>query len=226
MENSQIRLENVTSILNARFKGKKVAMADALDKNQVVVQRWFSTGKGARNIGDKAAREIEDKLGLVRGWLDNVHDNNNDLEPDPQQKVILKSKAGETHIIPLVGSVLLDHQYQLTLVNTNQGKLMLLSTDSEAHAFQLVGHNPNPILDSNWGLVVEPNTALAVNEYALIWLNSGEILLRLIAFQENNSLVARHPITGEQTRLEKAQIDKALYCYIGIPPSKINKTEQ
>ena len=221
METTQIRLENVTEILNSRFGGKKSALASAVDKSPVIIQRWFSEGDKGRNIGRKTARELEEALALPFGWLDNKHDDMNDLIVDPTEKVIAKAKAGDTHIIPMIGSCLLDHQFSLTIINKNQGELMLLSTDPDAYAYQLVGHNPNPMLDNDWGVVAEPNTALTKNEYALFWLSNGEILLRLVAFMDDESIVIRHPVTGEQARLDRSAINKAHYCYVGIPPSKI-----
>ena len=222
MEISERRLLNAKLILEKMCGGNKSKMARTIGKAPQLLNKWWSEDEAMkRNIGPSSARLIEEAFDLQRGWLDEAHDNASDLENDDQSKLELKARAGETYIIPLVGGALLDHRYKLTLVHSNKGKLMLLSTDKDAHAFQLVGHNPNPILDSNWGLIVEPNTPLAVNEYVLIRLNTGEILLRLIAFQENDTIIARHPITGEQTRLEASQINKAEYCYIGIPPSKI-----
>lgn len=221
MDNSQIRKENITSILKSQFGDKKVSLAQAIGKNPVVVQRWFSEGKGRRNLGDKVAREIEDKLQLPRGWLDNIHKDNFDLEQDPQKKSELKSDAGHTITVPLKGSALIDHQFLLTTINNKKGKLMILSTDGDAYAFQLIGHNPNPILDNKWGLVVEPNTRLTQNEYALIWLENGEILLRIVAFLDDDAIVVRHPLSGEQSKLSRSQVSKAEYCYLGIPPSKI-----
>lgn len=221
MDNSQIRKENITTILKAQFGDKKVSLAHAIGKNPVVVQRWFSEGKGRRNLGDKVAREIEDKLHLPRGWLDNIHKDNFDLETDPHKKAELKSDAGHTIPVPLSGSAIIDHQFQLTTINNKKGKLMILSTDGDAYAFQLIGHNPNPILDNNWGLVIEPNTRLTQNEYALIWLENGEVLLRIVAFLDDESIVVRHPLSGEQSKLLRAQVSKAEYCYLGIPPSKI-----
>lgn len=224
MDNAQIRMQNITAILQKKFKGKKVSLANAIEKNPVIVQRWFSTGKGHRNLGDKVAREIEGKLNLPRGWLDNMHEKMHDLEDDPQEKARLKIQAGETHVIPVTGNAILDHGLQLTIINNNIGKLMLLSTDGDAYAFQLVGHNANPLLDNHWGLVIEPNTPVTLNEYAIVWLKGGEVLLRLVVFMDEQSLLLRHPITNEQQRVDRLQIDKIHYCYVGIPPSKISPT--
>lgn len=222
MDNAQIRLQNITAVLQKRFGGKKVSLAEAIGKNPVIVQRWFSSGKGHRNLGDKVAREAEDKLNLPRGWLDHIHEEFYDLEDNPLEKVELKAQAGDTHVIPVTGNAILDHQFQLTIIINNIGKLMLLSTDGDAYAFQLVGHNANPLLDNHWGLVIEPNTPLTLNEYAIIWLKGGEVLLRLVVFMDEQSMLLRHPVTNEQLRVDRLQIDKAQYCYVGIPPSKIN----
>ncbi len=214
MDNAQIRMENISAILEKKFSGKKVSLANAIGKNPVIVQH--------RNLGDKVAREVEDKLSLPHGWLDHLHGEHHDLEDDPHEKIRLKAQAGETHPIPVTANATLDHQLQLTIINNNIGRLMLLSTDGDAYAFQLIGHNANPLLDNHWGLVIEPNTPLTLNEYAILWLKGGEVLLRLVVFIDDQTYLVRHPITNEQLKLDRLQVEKAQYCYVGIPPSKIN----
>ncbi len=222
-ENHQIRLQNVKTILRTRFDGKKVRLAEAINRNPVTIQRWFSgEGKG-RKIGDKMARLIEEKISLPPGWMDNLHEEFSDLEPNHQKKHFLKSAHGDTYDIPLRYIATLNQQYQLSVINKTKGSLMLLSTDRDAYAFQLIGHNPNPILSKNWGLVIEPGTPLAIDEYALIHMQSGEMLLRLITYQDDTKLMGLHPGSGEQQEFPRSQINKALYCYIGIPPSKISE---
>lgn len=221
MESHQIRLQNVETIIRKRFDGKRVRLAEAIDKNPVTVNRWFSVGTQGRRIGHKTARTIEETLGLATGWLDSIHTETSDLEIDPKKKHFLKTEHGQTYDIPLLYSATLNQQYQLSIINNKKGKLMLLSTDSKAYAFQLLGHNPNQLLNKNWGLVVEPDTPLTEDEYALLYLSNGEILLRMLTYQDSNKLLVSHPVTGEQQEILRSQIDQALYCYIGIPPSKI-----
>ena len=98
---------------------------------------------------------------------------------------------------------------------------MLLSTDKDAYAIQLHGHNPTIWLHDRWLVVVEPNTPPAHDECLLVTLNTGEILLRLLVHESPTQIAVRNPVTGEQEILLHDQIRKMEYAYIGIPPSKI-----
>ena len=50
-------------------QGSTKDMAEAIGKDPAQISQWFS---GFRNIGDAAARQIEDRLGLHRGYLDGI----------------------------------------------------------------------------------------------------------------------------------------------------------
>lgn len=224
MNSKEIRLRNVQLIIDKHCGGVRSEFARKIKKGPASIGRWWLTTENKKNIGDRAARLIEDAFNLPTDWLDVTHDNLADLEDDPHEKVRLKAQAGETHPIPVTANATLDHQLQLTIINNNIGKLMLLSTDGDAYAFQLIGHNANPLLDNHWGLVIEPNTPLTLNEYAIFWLKGGEVLLRLVVFINDQTYLVRHPITNEQLKLDRLQVEKAQYCYVGIPPSKISTT--
>lgn len=98
---------------------------------------------------------------------------------------------------------------------------MLLSTDKDAYALQLHGHNPTIWLHDRWLVVIEPNTPLTNNECALLTLTNGERLLRILVHNSPTQMAVRNPVTGEQEILLQDQIAKAEYAYIGIPPSKV-----
>lgn len=72
----EIRHENLM-LLISRYKTIQ-ALADRLGKSHAQVSQLknkstnSSTGK-TRGIGDEQAREIEEKLGLERGWMDHEH---------------------------------------------------------------------------------------------------------------------------------------------------------
>lgn len=221
MDNPTRRLINVEKIIDERFNGNKSKFADAIGKSASYVQRWFMKEGDRRNISNTTARQIEEMLKLPNSWLDNDHEHRDDLEENFQKRSLLKTQHGETYAPLLIGSAIIDHQHQLSIINNKKGKLMLLSVDKEAYAFQFLGHNANQMLNNGWGLVVEPNTPLEPDEFVLIRLVSGEILLRTLVFRDEQTLLVRHPVTGEQKALLTAQIDKAEYCYVGVPPSKI-----
>ena len=222
MDIYEVRKQNAQGIVDTQFNGVKARFADAIKTNHVVVNRWFAIGKTQRrNIGSNSARKIEDLLSLPSGWLDKLHENLNDLETDPKRQTALRIASGETHPIPLTQSATIDQRLRMTFISAVKGTLMLLSTDPDAYAIQLIGHNPTIWLHSNWMIVVEPNTPVSADECALLHLTTGEQILRLIVHVGEHLVMVRNPVTGEQEPYERGQIAKMEYAYIGIPPSKL-----
>lgn len=228
MRTDEIRLKNVFNIIDTRCGGVKAEFGRRINMVPQTIAKWWATGASSRNIGTNAARKIEIAFDLPEGWLDVLHTDNSDLEQDPYKKQQLKIASGNTHKISLKKRAIIEQQQlRLTLLNEDiKGDVMLLSTDKDAWSIQLVGTHPNPILNQGWGIIVEPNTPITANEYTLVTRKNGELLLRVLAHQDTNEIILTNPITSEQIRLPWEDIDKAEYCYIGIPPSKIITNKQ
>lgn len=222
MDIYEVRKQNAHNIVETQFEGVKARFADAINTNHVIVNRWFAAGENQRrNIGSNAARKIEHILNLPIGWIDQIHENLSDLETNPQRRTALRIASGETYTIPLKQTAIVDQRLRLTLIDQIQGNLMLLSTDKDAYALQLHGHNPTIWLHDRWLVVIEPNTPLANNECALLTLTNGERLLRIVVHDSQTQMAVRNPVTGEQEILLHDQIKTTEYAYIGIPPSKV-----
>jgi len=218
----EIRLENVLKIIDTKCNGVKAQLGRKIGVIPQTLARWWAK-KNRRNIGSNAARRIETAFSLSEGWLDVSHIDNSDLESNYDKKQTLRVKSGNAYIIHLKRTATLDEQkLQLHLLQNVKGHLMLLSTDKDAWSIQLIGTHPNPILSHGWGFIVEPNAKITEQEYALIKLKNGELLLRLITYiGDDGMIITKNPITGHQEHYHKQQIASAEYCYIGIPPSKI-----
>lgn len=65
------RRTRVATLMRERGLNKS-AFGELVDVNPNTVSRWFQTGDGQKNIGEKVARRIEEKLGLPRAWLDGI----------------------------------------------------------------------------------------------------------------------------------------------------------
>ncbi|MEB4590113.1 hypothetical protein VSS37_03890 [Candidatus Thiothrix sp. Deng01] len=222
MDIYKVRQANAQHVIDKRFDGVKAHFANEIKTSTVVVNRWFAAGEEQRrNIGSNAARKIEQALGLPYGWLDQEHESLNDLEADAKKRTALRIASGETYPIPLRQTVLIDQRLRLTLIDQLQGNLMLLSTDKDAYALQLHGHNPTIWLHHRWLIVIEPNTPIAPDECLLLTLKNGELLLRLLVHDSPTQMAVRNPVSGEQEILLHDQIEKSEYAYIGIPPSKV-----
>ncbi len=74
----QIRVENVRR--EKKKVGKNSVLADLLEMNESLLSKYTGTNP-SKKIGDTVARDIEKKLGLELGWLDNVHESDAEQPP-------------------------------------------------------------------------------------------------------------------------------------------------
>lgn len=226
MDIAEIRLQNVDHVITSKCRGVKAEFARIIGKEPQVIARWWASAPSQkRNIGARTARKIEEIFKLPKGWMDNHHPSAYELEDDGLKKLELMMRAGETYKIPLTHQITLDPQLTITFLAKTKGLVMLLSTDQNVYALQLLGHNPDIYLTEGWAIIVEPNTHLAPNEFALLKLDTGELLLRQIVHIKPGQLVVRNPVTREQATLPYDRIAQAEYAYIGIPPSKVRLLE-
>lgn len=73
------RKANLRNLIDARFGGNQAALAETVGCKPPQVSRWLSdTATDGRNITEKSARSIEDKLRLTDGWLDQDHEAGGD----------------------------------------------------------------------------------------------------------------------------------------------------
>lgn len=221
MDIDDIRLTNIDHAIKSHCGGVRSELARRLGREPTSIARWWLKSKHRRKVGYDSAREIEKALGIPSGWIDQSHDNLNDLEVNPKRRAALRIASGETYPIPLHYSATIDQRLRMTFITEVKGTLMLLSTDPAAYAIQLIGHNPTIWLHEHWMIVVEPNTPVSANECALLYLKTGEQLLRLMVHVGEHLVMVRNPVTGEQEPYEIGQIEKMEYAYIGIPPSKV-----
>lgn len=66
-----IRRKNLRAALAEKAEGNQSQLTRLLDKDNPSLINRYLNGKP---IGDDFARELEEKLGYERNWMDNVHD--------------------------------------------------------------------------------------------------------------------------------------------------------
>ena len=64
-----IRVKQLETLLNERLSGSQIDFAKEVQINPGQVSHWV---RGFRNLGEKSARNIENKLHLPTGWLDKL----------------------------------------------------------------------------------------------------------------------------------------------------------
>lgn len=71
MDIYSIRKENLAHLIQTKFDGRQVQLAEKMDIKPPIISRWLSsTTKDGRNITEHSARAIESAAGLPSGWLD------------------------------------------------------------------------------------------------------------------------------------------------------------
>lgn len=83
MEISQIRLINLTKVLNEHFAGEKVRLAEAIGVAPSNISRYYNKNeRDRRKIADDTARAIERAVNLHTGWMDVLHTSDEDATLD------------------------------------------------------------------------------------------------------------------------------------------------
>lgn len=71
---SETRRGNLIYLREHRFDGSQADFAAAIDRQPNVISRSINReSSDFRNVGNKLARHIEDKLGLHENWMDQPH---------------------------------------------------------------------------------------------------------------------------------------------------------
>lgn len=127
---SDIRRQNLSALVAQ--EGSQVAVAAKLGKDKNQIYQWLldPSTEGARNVGPRSARQIEQAFGKPDGWLD--HEHTADELPASQSvgrdigklaqsvemvrwAAEIRSKAGLQPFTPLKEAALLEAVYNLLM---------------------------------------------------------------------------------------------------------------
>lgn len=104
MDINQIRLNNLTIILDEKFNGVRAALARKMEIAPNNISRYYSDNpKDKRNISDDAARLIESAAGKERYWMDRAHDADNENNHLTQGNTA--QHEGNLNKVPLISAV-------------------------------------------------------------------------------------------------------------------------
>lgn len=157
MNINDIRRENLKHLIDTRYGGVIARLANQLDKQPAYISRCL-TGKEEhrRNIGEKLAREIEEKTGLHPGWMDEVEHLYPKSVEAPEEKQIPEE------VQELINAVLDTHYkgaLSLGLAKAHAQVFRALSASSRNHTEQR-----GPQLDENGKVIMgnEPGVEEAI----------------------------------------------------------------
>lgn len=167
MDIFQCRRDNLLMLIINRFGGNQTAFAEAVDIKPPQVNRWISrTTRDARNIGERSARSIEQKLALPAGWMDQNHSD----EPN--------TASGEIRgTVPLISWVQAGHwQHVIDELQPGEGERIETTYRARAHSYALRvrGDSMEPRFPEGAILIVEPEEEPCPGKFVIIRQNGDE----------------------------------------------------
>lgn len=214
MNISQLRIEALRTLMGG-LRTKEFADRYNLDASYL-----SQLLNGHRPLGDKAAKNLEDKIGLPGGTL---------LMPAhaAQEGSALEVRPGPSLTTPfrwahIKGIAQLKQDGSWDELAPMTGWVETTSADISLYSVRVKGDALAPAIRNGWVVWCEPHHPLVPGEYVLVKLKSGESLIKELLYEnaEEISLMSVNDSYGRMT-LQRAEID--LIHYIGgiVPPSKI-----
>lgn len=195
------RRANLAQIIEDRFGGKTADCARAIGR--LDAQLW-AVLNGVRNIGERLARDIEEKLNLPTGSLDQL--------PGEAHGFVARSPVAVYNGVPVVGTAQLGEDgYHLPLdypVGHGDGFVRYPSHDANAYALRVKGDSMRPRIKPGEFVLIEPNTEPKPGEEVLVRTKDGRVMVKVLDFRRDGVLQlssineAHRPIT-----IEEAEVD-------------------
>lgn len=218
MDINQQRIEALKLLIGGR---KTKDFADQHDLDASYLSQLLN---GHRPMGEKAARNLEAKVGLPAGYLTSpasVNPTNEyavaetRLEPGPD----LSRPFKRTRIL---GIAQLGPDGYWDALTVADGWLDVPTTDPDAYSLRVKGDSMAPAIRSNWVVWCEPNHQLIPGEYVMVRCTDGQSMVKELLY-ENAEEVSLMAVNDGYGRVTIARSDIEQIHYVGgiVPPSKI-----
>lgn len=170
---------------------------------------------GHRNLGEKAAINLEEKLGLPAFALLYPRDEA-ELVPGPELPAFRRA--------PLKGIAQLGPDGFWDALDYADGWIDIPSTDPNAYALRVRGDSMSPAIRDGWVVWCEPNREPVPGEYVMVRCTNGQQMVKELLFS-NNEHVSLMSINASYGRLTLPSKDIEHIHPVGgiVPPSKINQ---
>lgn len=191
MENKEIRRLRLLELL------KSHGTLAAIGEKTETPANYLSTVKNReREMGDKVARRIEEKLGLPKGWMDRMDDQ--EAEQVPRVPVVGTAQLGD------------DGYWEETGHPTGHGEgfVRYPSKDKNAYALRVKGDSMRPRIKPGEFVVVEPSHAIVPGDEVLVKTKDGRCMVKVLGFHRNGALELlsinedHRPITLDREKVE------------------------
>lgn len=214
MNISQIRVDALRALIGD-LKTKEFADRYNLDASYL-----SQLLNGHRPLGDKAAKNLEDKIGLPGGTLlmpAHAAQEGSSLEIKPGPS--LTTSFRRVHI---QGIAQLKQDGSWTDLAPMSGWIDTPSRDPSVYSLRIKGDALAPAIRNGWVVWCEPRHDLVPGEYVVLKLNTGESLIMELLYSnpEEVSLMAVNDTYGRRT-IQRSEIETIHYVGGIVPPSQI-----
>ena len=210
MDATPARRAAVQALIEQRFGGRTADFARAIGRDDAQVWQFMNQ----RSIGEKLARDIEAKLSLPRGALD---DGSllDDATPRTGKPAGVYSKG-----VPVVGTAQLGdngHHEELQYpVGHGDGFVAYPTRDRNAYALRVKGDSMRPRIKPGEFVVVEPAATPQPGDEVLVRTKDGKVMVKVLDFRRGgvvqlSSVNEDHrPITIEEENVERLHLVAAI----------------
>jgi len=214
MDISQLRVDALRALIGD-LKTKEFADRYNLDASYL-----SQLLNGHRSLGDKAAKNLEDKIGLPGGTLlmpAHAAQEGSSLEIKPVGSVTISFRWAH-----IQGIAQLKQDGSWTDLAPMSGWVETTSKDPSVYSLRIKGDALAPAIRNGWVVWCEPRHELVPGEYVVVTLTTGESLIKELLYM-NTEEVSLMSVNGTYSRmtLQRCEIDKIHYIGGIVPPSQI-----
>lgn len=205
-DRKEVRRQQLARLLNERFGGVQARLAKAIGKNPNYVSRCLA---GTKGIGEGIAHEIEERLRLPRGWMDDADSpepgNTDELSDSAAGVARSTIPAGR---VPVVGHARLgDNGHFVELqypVGHGDGFLDMPSNDENAYAVRCEGDSMTPRIRAGEFVLIEPNHPVSNGDEVLVKARDGRVMVKQFLYRRDGAIrllsvnEAHSPITLQE----------------------------
>lgn len=187
---------------------------------------------GHRNIGERSARNLENKLGLEKGALDkieNEHNSDNDRRHENTNSNYnieinnkIKNNTGRWVPVKVFNKMGIDGYF--TDLNTNEqvdaGYIPSLTASDAAYAIRANGGLLHPAIRDGWYVVCDPNAKPVPTEYVQVNLRDGRKSIKEFIVKTADLLVLQDVSSGSRITFQSDEVDSIIAIIDIVPPSR------
>lgn len=211
---NQLRIEALKRLMGGLTQAE---FANRHDLNASYISQLLS---GTRNFGERAARNMEEKIGLPAGALSRPGGDAIDGEfvrisgaLQHFQNVEGAPMAVKDGLVPVVGMAQLgtDGYFEALdyPVGHGDGYIRISSDDPNAYALKVVGNSMEPRIRSGEFVIIEPNKPYVAGDEVLVRTTSGQSMIKVFMYARDGMVRllsvndAHPPLTIAEVDIEK-----------------------